>query len=107
MESRCHCFVCISVHVSPFETELKRLLATFERDLHELKCKQNNEIQDMESRCHQQLKIQEEKQQEIIAQYEARDETWQAEKEDVLNEITRLKEEANRFISILSQEDDP
>ena len=35
----------------------------------------------MESRCHQQLKIQEEKQQEIIAQYEARDETWQAEKE--------------------------
>jgi len=90
-----------------FETELKRQLATFERDLHELKCKQNNEIQDMESRCHQQLKIQEEKQQEIIAQYEARDETWQAEKEDVLNEITRLKEEANRFISILSQEDDP
>lgn len=64
-----------------FETELKRQLATFERDLHELKCKQNNEIQDMESRCHQQLKIQEEKQQEIIAQYEARDETWQAEKE--------------------------
>merc|ERR1719273_3104568 len=61
----------------------------------------------MESRCHQQLKIQEEKQQEIIAQYEARDETWQAEKEDVLNVITRLKEEANRFISILSQEDDP
>ena len=27
--------------------------------------------------------------------------------QDVLNEITRLKEEANRFISILSQEDDP
>lgn len=90
-----------------FETELKRQLATFERDLHELKCKQNNEIQDMESRCHQQLKVQEEKHQEIIAQYEARDEAWQAEKEDVLNEITRLKEEANRFISILSQEDDP
>ena len=67
-----------------FETELKRQLATFERDLHELKCKQNNEIQDMESRCHQQLKIQEEKQQEIIAQYEARDETWQAEKEVLL-----------------------
>merc|ERR1719500_72709 len=49
----------------------------------------------------------EEEQHQIIAQYENRDEAWQAEKEEVLAEIQRLKEEANRFISILAEEDDP
>ena len=64
-----------------FETELKRQLATFERDLHELKCKHNNEIQTLDNKFHEQLKSQEIKHQEIIAQYQTRDETWQAEKE--------------------------
>ena len=64
-----------------FETELKRQLATFEKDLHELKSQHNTEMQTMEQNCTRQIREQYEKHQEIIAQYEARDEAWQNEKE--------------------------
>ena len=64
-----------------FETELKRQLATFEKDLHELKSQHNTEMQTMECNYTRQIREQHEKHQEIIAQYEARDEAWQNEKE--------------------------
>ena len=64
-----------------FETELKRQLATFEKDLHEMKSQHNTEMQSMEQTFTTQIREQHVKQQEIIAQYEARDEAWQNEKE--------------------------
>ena len=64
-----------------FETELKRQLATFEKDLHELKSQHNTDLQTREHMFHAKLREREQKQQEIIAQYEARDEAWQNEKE--------------------------
>lgn len=90
-----------------FESELKRQLATFEKDLHELKSQNNTEMQKMEKMYTAKLRESEEEHQQVIAQYQARDESWQAEKERVLAEIQMLKDEANRFISILSSEDDP
>lgn len=89
-----------------FETELKRQLTTFEKDLHELRCKHNAEVDKMDLQYKMMGKEREERYQEIIAQYAARDQAWQAEKEEVLAEIQRLKEEANRFIAVLSQEED-
>ena len=64
-----------------FETELKRQLATFEKDLHELKSQHNTELQNREHMFHAKMREREQKHQEIIAQYEARDEAWQNEKE--------------------------
>merc|ERR1712038_67267 len=90
-----------------FETELKRQLATFEKDLHELKSQHNTDLQKRDHMFATKTREREEEQHQIIAQYQARDEAWQAEKEEVLAEIQRLKEEANRFISILAEEDDP
>jgi len=90
-----------------FETELKRQLATFEKDLHDLKSQHNTDLQKRDHMFVAKTRDREEEQHQIIAQYEARDEAWQAEKAEVLSEIQRLKEEANRFISILAEEDDP
>ena len=42
----------------------------------------------------------------IVEDYQERDRAWQVEKEEVLAEIQRLKEEASRFIAILSQEEE-
>ena len=83
-----------------FETELKRQLATFEKDLHELKSQHNTEMQTMECNYARQIREQHEKHQEIIAQYEARDEAWQNEKE-VCNKIIIIlfeyEEQVRRF----------
>ena len=64
-----------------FETELKRQLSTFEKDLHELKCKHNSELQHLEHVFNRKMKDREEQHQAIIAQYQTRDEAWQTEKE--------------------------
>ena len=89
-----------------FETELKRQLATFEKDLHELKSQHNTEMQTMECNYTRQIREQHEKHQEIIAQYEARDEAWQNEKE-VCNKVIIIlfeyEEQVRRFFHTLSK----
>ena len=64
-----------------FETELKRQLATFEKDLHDLKSQHNTDLQKRDQMFVAKTRDREEEQHQIIAQYEARDEAWQAEKE--------------------------
>ena len=64
-----------------FETELKRQLATFEKDLHELKSQHNTDLQKRDHMFATKTREREEEQHQIIAQYQARDEAWQAEKE--------------------------
>lgn len=64
-----------------FESELKRQLATFEKDLHELKSQHNSDKQNSELAFNAKLREGEEKHQQIIDHYQQRDEAWQAEKE--------------------------
>ena len=64
-----------------FETELKRQLATFEKDLHELKSQHNTDLQKRDHMFATKTREREEEQHQIIAQYQTRDEAWQAEKE--------------------------
>ena len=64
-----------------FETELKRQLTTFEKDLHDLKSQHNTDLQKRNHMFSAKTQEREEEHHQIIAQYQLRDEAWQAEKE--------------------------
>jgi len=89
-----------------FETELETRAEESRRALDALRASHKDQMAKKESDLESQMTAIRREHAKAIDSYVARDQAWQLEKEDVLSEIQRLKQEAKRFIAILSQESD-
>lgn len=97
-----------------FETELQRRISEIEitfrnnlvTEIQNERIKNLSEIESLRLEYEKALSDADQRHRDSIELLQERDAAWQAEKQDVLGEIQRLKEEANRFIAILSQEEE-
>nr|XP_040572062.1 probable E3 ubiquitin-protein ligase bre1 isoform X1 [Lepeophtheirus salmonis] len=88
------------------ETDLKHLSSTYEARILDMKRVHKVEVESLKSDYEKKIQAQKLDYENSISSYKERDDAWQLEKQDVFSEIQRLKDEANRFIAILSQEED-
>ncbi|XP_059081967.1 probable WRKY transcription factor protein 1 isoform X2 [Tigriopus californicus] len=88
------------------ESELKWKVTKYEHELESCRKSHQIEMDDAKKKFDQSLNQEKEELKRLAAEYNAKDEAWKKEKMEVFGEIQRLKDEANRFIAILSAEDE-
>lgn len=88
------------------ESELKWKITKYEQELENCRKSHQIEMDNAKKKFDQSLNQEKEELKRLAMEYNAKDEAWKKEKMEVFGEIQRLKDEANRFIAILSAEDE-
>eukprot|EP00095_Tigriopus_kingsejongensis_P002636 maker-scaffold441_size170131-snap-gene-0.31 protein:Tk02636 transcript:maker-scaffold441_size170131-snap-gene-0.31-mRNA-1 annotation:"microtubule-associated tumor suppressor candidate 2 homolog isoform x2" len=88
------------------ESELKWKVSKYEHDLDQCRKSHHHELEQAEKKFDQSLVQEKEEHQQLVKEFKSQEDTWKQEKQEVFSEIQRLKDEANRFIAILSAEDE-